>query len=48
MSLFHGRPLVGAAYPVFAGLTQERIKELLICVLWIELYGWCMLKGVLI
>ena len=32
MSLFHSRPLVGAAYPVFAGLTQERIKELLICV----------------
>ncbi len=28
MSLFHGRPLVGAAYPVFAGLTQERIKRI--------------------
>ncbi len=36
MSLFHGRPLVGAAYPVFAGLTQESIKELLICVLRVE------------
>ena len=32
MSLFHGRPLVGTAYPVFAGLTQKRTKELLICV----------------
>ena len=48
MSLFHGRPLVGAAYPVFAGLTQESIKELLICVFASGVLRVCMLKDVLI
>gem|GEM_PF-1387401 len=36
MSLFHVRPLVGAAYPVFAGLTQERITGMKTkCTMWV-------------
>lgn len=31
MSLFHGRPLVGTAYPVFAGLTQENKRIVNMC-----------------